>query len=101
MSRYKPPELDGHKVAFKGRRFWVIEVEEGRDFEHVSKDYADLAIYDAAEQMVIGWALREEGGGFRCGTSAGQVEIRYHVEKLEDLGRVTDAESWQLCRACS
>jgi hypothetical protein len=101
MSRYKPPQLDGHKVAFKGKRFWVIEVEEGRDFQHVSKDYADFAIYDTAEKMIIGWALREEDGSFRCGTAAGQIEIQYNVEKLEDLGRVTDQRLTKLCDDCS
>lgn len=101
MSGYKLPELEGHKVAFVDERYWIVEIEEGRDFQDVSKDIADFAIYDKAEGMVIGWASRDEGGGFRCGTAAGQIEIHYHVEKLEDLGRVTDAKSWQLFKDCS
>lgn len=101
MRLYKQPELKDHKIAFNDGRFWIVEVEEARGFWDISKDFADLAIYDAAEEMVIGWASRKEGGGFHCGTAAGQIVVHYYVDKLEDLGLVTDAKSRQLCEDCS
>jgi len=101
MSMYKPPDLDGHKVAFKGTRFWVIEIEDGRDFDCISKDMADLAVYDAAERMTIAWATRKEGGGYACGTACGQIAIEFEVDRIEDLGRVSDERSRWLADQCS
>jgi len=101
MTKYEPPALDGHKVAFKGRRFWVIEVEEGRDFDCIGKDTADLAVYDAAERMTIAWATRKAGGGFACGTACGQIAIQFDVERIEDLGKVSDVKSRWLSDQCS
>jgi hypothetical protein len=60
MPGYQPPDLDGHKVVFKGRRFWVIDLEEGRTFDYRDKELADFAIYDTAEGYTIATASRRE-----------------------------------------
>jgi len=101
MPKHKPPELDGHKVAYKDEQFWVIELEEGRDYDCISKDMADVAVYDAAEQLTIAWATRKEDGGFACGTACGQIEIKFEVDRIEDLGRVSDERSRWLADQCS
>ncbi|MBD2747782.1 hypothetical protein IC232_13845 [Microvirga sp. BT688] len=99
MARYTSPKLDGHKVAFRGRRFWIIEVEEGRDFDWISKGMGDVAIYDTADQLTIGSASRKEGGGFICTVMCGPHAFQYDVPRVEDLGRVADAELNRLSKA--
>jgi hypothetical protein len=35
MHDYKPPQLSGHNVAYKGKRYWVIEIDNDHPFEFV------------------------------------------------------------------
>ena len=35
VQKYTPPQLSGHKVAYKGKRYWVIEIDEAHPFEGV------------------------------------------------------------------
>ena len=98
MPGYQPPELDGHKVAFKGRRFWVIELEEGRIFDDRDKELADFAIYDTAEGYTIATASRKDGGGFTFWISFGQHELKCEAERLEDMGRLADARLRKIFR---
>jgi len=101
MSRYKPPELNGNKVAFRGKRFWVIEIVEGRWFDLVDRDVAEFAVYDAAAGLTISWASRKQGGGFACQTWCGMVELDFDVERLEELGRVSDRKLRWMMKNCA
>jgi len=98
MPGNKPPELDGHKVVCKGRRFWVIELEEGRTFDDRNKELADFAIYDTAEGYTIATASRRDGGGFTFWISFGKHELKYVAEQLEDIGRLADAKLQKIFR---
>jgi len=101
MSRYKPPELNGNKVAFRGRRFWVIEIAEGRWFDIVDKDVAEYAVYDAADGLTIACASRKEGGGFACQTWGGLCELDYDVDTIEEIGRVSDRKFRWMLKNCT
>jgi hypothetical protein len=90
--RYQPPELNGHKVAYKGMRFWVIEIEEDRPFEWLSKDIADYAIYDKREQDILACALRDQPDGFICTVSLGQITHEKHVDDIRELGVFANRE---------
>jgi|LauGreDrversion4_2_1035121.scaffolds.fasta_scaffold12514_9 hypothetical protein len=50
---YTPPELDGHAVPYKGKRYWVIAVDDAHPFDWVSSDIASHAIYDKSMGYVI------------------------------------------------
>ena len=91
--RYHPPDPQGHKVAFKGKRFWVIELEEGRMFECYDKEIADFLIYDKWLGAPIAWASHAEGGGFTILIIYCGHELKYHADRIEDLGRVAAAEA--------
>ena len=44
-SNYIYPELNGHKVLYKGKRFWVFEISSEFPFEG-HEDNCDVIVYD-------------------------------------------------------
>ena len=93
MLRYKPPELSGHNVAFKGRRYWIIEVDEDHPFDWVSTDLGKFAVYDKELSTTIAFASRNRRGGYRCTFTFGQHEFSYDVDSIKNIGKVVNAES--------
>jgi hypothetical protein len=52
--RYFSPDLEGNKIAYKGRRFWVIELLEGKSFEGWKKEPGvHFVIYDRRDVGII------------------------------------------------
>ena len=43
--RYKRPELGSHKFAYKGRRYWVIEISETENFNYHSRENANRRVW--------------------------------------------------------
>ena len=44
-SSYIFPELNGHKVLYKGKRFWVFEISSKFPFDG-HEEYFDVIVYD-------------------------------------------------------
>lgn len=60
-TNYSKPELDGHKVLYKGRRYWVFEVSADHPFEG-EEEYYDLVFWDGFYGAVItGGATGDDG----------------------------------------
>src|SRR3954449_4727747 len=98
MSRYKPPELTGHKVAFKGRRWWIIEVDEEHPFDWVTSELGSFAIYDKAEGSVVGCASRAERGTYECQFPSGQYIFECEAASIKDIGKAINAESLRVTK---
>ncbi len=92
MPRYTLPNLEGHKVAYRGRRFWVIEVDEQHPFDWVKTNLGRYAIYDMAGGMTIASASEAPGGRYICTYPLGQGELHCHANTVSEMGRVVDAE---------
>jgi hypothetical protein len=59
---YTAPELNGHSVPYKGKRYWVIEVDSEHPFEWVDYSIANYAVYDKAIGYVIATIQNYEDG---------------------------------------
>ena len=42
--RYVTPGLEGNTVAYKGRRFWIVELADDGTFQNVDRDVATARI---------------------------------------------------------
>lgn len=51
--RYVTPDLEGNTIAYKGRRYWLIELAEDGMFQCVDTSVADYVVFAA-----VRWALR-------------------------------------------
>jgi hypothetical protein len=92
MVQYKP-KLGGYKVAFKGKRYWIIEVDENHPFDWVSADLGELAVYDKELGATLGFASKKRRGGYLCTYLFGQHEGYCDADSIKDIGRVVAAES--------
>ncbi len=56
VSRYKSPVLNGHEVAYKGKRYWVVKVTSENPLDWVDAPDYDVAIYDklVGYEMALG-----------------------------------------------
>lgn len=45
--RYSSPDLEGNRLAYKGRRFWIVEIADGGSFHGFDrKEFGEYAVYD-------------------------------------------------------
>ena len=84
--KYTPPKLDTHAVVYKGRRYWVIELDELHPFEFVSKDMGDYVVYDLRESEIIGIASRSKSGAFVCTTLWFDRANTFEVDEFRKMG---------------
>ena len=99
MTRYNAPKLDGQKVAYKGKRFWVIEIEENQKFEWVDRDLGEYAVYDKALEAVIAIAWRNASGGFKMTVPWGPITHEVHVGIIKAMGIEADREGHRMYKA--
>ena len=59
---YTSPEIAGHNVPYKGKRYWVIEVDADHPFEWVDSEVANYAIYDKSMRYVIATIQTQSDG---------------------------------------
>ena len=45
-NKYTLPKLNGHKVVYKGRRFWIFEIDEKHPFQGYEGIQDRLIVYD-------------------------------------------------------
>lgn len=60
--RYRTPDLEGNRIAYKGRRFWVIELAEGRSFQLIAPEFADFVVYDRLNDCAIARVQHQPDG---------------------------------------
>ena len=79
---YNPPKLDGHKIIYKGKRFWIFEISKRYPFYGLEISF-DVLIFDKTTgpgiEGVIGCA-RKNSMGFSGELAFGQE--RYEISGL-------------------
>ena len=91
--KYTFPDLKNSSLAYKGRRFWIIEIAEGDTF--ASDMYwvdGDYIFYDALYQSLYGEGFiatisKSEAGGFAVSPIGTHVDMSYEVESLREVVR--------------
>ena len=67
--RYVTPTLRPHKLAYKGRRYWAVELVGETAFQCMSRHDTDYVIFDRLDNCPVAHVNRLSGGGFEV-TSA-------------------------------
>ena len=70
-ARYVTPDLEGNTLAYKGRRYWLVELAEDGEFQCVDTSIADYVVFDRLDNAPIGRVARIPGGGFEVSTIMG------------------------------
>ena len=70
-SRYVTPDLEGNTLAYKGRRYWLVELAEDGEFQCVDTSIADYVGFDRLDNAPIGRVARIPGAGFEVSTIMG------------------------------
>ena len=91
VQKYTPPQLSGHKVAYKGKRYWVIEIDEAHPFEGINAGFAAFVIYDADASCTIATAIKRAQGGYEVSLMS-HVELTYAAESIRDMVAVSAME---------
>jgi hypothetical protein len=60
-SKYIYPALKGHKILYKGKRFWVFEVSSEFPFEGY-EEYCNLIVYDKEGGCAVAGAHKTSKG---------------------------------------
>jgi hypothetical protein len=87
-ARYTPPELDGHNIIYKGKRFWIFEINEKYPFHGLEKDY-DTVVFDKA---FGNWPLacaRKTPKGYEGSLAFTQDRVEISGDSPEELLRST------------
>jgi len=60
-SKYIYPDLNGHKVLYKGKRFWVFEISSEFPFNGMEK-FCQVIVYDKEFGAEIASAIKNSNG---------------------------------------
>ena len=62
LSRYTPPKLDGHKILYKGKRFWIFEIDAKYPFQGYEGVHKQVIVYDKAYGVAVSCAMKTAQG---------------------------------------
>jgi hypothetical protein len=96
--RYVTPDLEGNTLAYRGRRYWLVELSPGGCFQCVDTTVADYVVFDRLYDAPVGRVSRDPDGGFEVSTIMGFAGPDYAPtlrEAVQLAARLTDEE----CRA--
>jgi len=62
LSRYTLPKLDGHKVLYKGKRFWIFEIDEKFPFQGYEAAHGQVIVYDKVYGGAVSCSMRTARG---------------------------------------
>ena len=51
--KYITPDLEGNRLAYRGRRYWLVELADGASFQCVDKEEADYVVFDRLDDAPI------------------------------------------------
>ena len=75
--KYTAPDVGENTVAYKGRRYWVIELAPNGQFEYVDTSMGDYVLWDGDLNGVLG-TLRKCKNGKLIGEIIAHVDLGSH-----------------------
>ena len=58
---YLYPDIDGHKVIYKGKRFWIFEISAEFPYQGY-EEYCDVIVYDKKDGVEMASAQKTSDG---------------------------------------
>ena len=82
--RYSKPTLNGHKVHYKGRRFWVFEVSQ--EFPFLGAEKIDkIVVFDGLYSVDICWCHLNKKGEYEGVIPYGQHQLDVSGKTVKDF----------------
>jgi hypothetical protein len=81
---YTPPVLVGHNVLYKGKRYWVIQIDNDHPFENYEND-CSYVVFDKECGCVISWCEMMDDGSFKGYIQYGQGSIEVEGKTPKEL----------------
>ena len=69
--KYITPDLEGNRLAYRGRRYWLVELADGALFQCVDKEEADYVVFDRLDDAPIARVTRMPDGTIEISTIMG------------------------------
>lgn len=91
---YIIPILGDNKIAYKGRRFWIVELTGQDDFEFISKDEFDYVLYDKLVGCLIATIKRLDGEKVKVFLN-GYDAVTYEFDSLKIAARQAPILIWR------
>jgi hypothetical protein len=100
MPKFARPHLDGHRVLYKGKRYWVIEVDADHPFEGIDASCAEFVVYDLLARGVVATATKMAKGRYACSLMS-HVALTYSVDSVRDMVMTSAKEMNRYMKAIS
>jgi hypothetical protein len=84
--KYHRPDIGNNTLAYKGRRYWVIELAQDGKFDFVTKELGDYVLWDCLFNGVLATIKNTKGGGV-VGSLMSHVELSYSFRNIEDAAK--------------
>ena len=97
--KYITPDLKGNRLAYRGRRYWLVELAEGTSFQCIDKEVADYVVFDRLDNAPIARVTRMPDGTFEVATIMG-FALYDTAETLREAVRVAASLIDQELKAC-
>ena len=84
---YTKPKLNGHRILYAGKRYYVFEVDEDHPYEDC-ETHCDLVIFDKSDEIyngVTAWCKKLPDGGFEGATPLGQGVYPFSAKTIKEL----------------
>lgn len=79
MVTYAAPRLDGHKILYKSRRYWIFEIDEDHPYtEHPYEGfekYYEVVVYDKFEHCPAAFCSKDLRGDLNLGTFQDNIGV--------------------------
>ncbi|MBT4700057.1 MAG: hypothetical protein HOB79_03210 [Rhodospirillaceae bacterium] len=93
MSKYIRPDLGKNSLAYRGLRYWLIEIAPDNEFEGWKKSDCDFVLFDCLLGGLVALAKKNEGGRI-SGKIIAHVETDTHeFSSLRDAAKGLAAEA--------
>ena len=99
--RYQTPDLEGNSIAYKGRRFWVIELAEGGSFQNLPRaEFGEFVVFDRSDNAAIATVRVRPNGKF-CVKTTTMFGSCGSADTLKEAARLADEMVNEEVRASS
>ena len=84
--KYTRPDIGRNTIAYKGRRYWMIELAKDGKFDFVTKEFGDYVLWDCLFNAVIATIRKAKEGGV-IGSLQSHVELSYSFQNVEEAAK--------------
>ncbi len=81
---YEKPNLDGHDVLYKGKRYWVFKIDKNHPFQDYEND-CSILVFDKHCGAVIAWCNLDSNNIYNGYIVYGQGSVDIQGETPKSL----------------